>query len=225
MQINDIDIDVEYKNIKHIHLAVYPPDGRVHVSSPKETSEEQLRLFILAKWVWLLEKRKEVTSFNIQSEREYVSGEAHYYKGSLYRLRVDIIPAQVQRVYTEGDYLVIRCRRQENAALLLKDFYRRSLQEILSPIVEKWTNHIGIAPKAYEVLSMPTRWGSCNTATKKIMFNLELAKKPIECIEYVVLHELLHLIERNHTPRFFRLLDANMPRWKKLQDYLNELPL
>lgn len=224
MRINDIDIEVEHKKIKHIHLSVYPPDGRVHASVPQETTEEQLRLFVLGKWIWLMEKRQEATSHNIQPKREYVSGEAHYYKGTLYRLRVDVFSSEIQGVFIEGDYIVVRCRRQENAETLIKEWYRDTLKEVLPALVDRWVKRIVAPVPTIDVLAMPLRWGSCNSKTLKIMFNLELAKKPLECIEYIVAHEVIHLIEHNHTPRFFRLLDTYMPSWKVLKDQLDELP-
>ena len=224
MHINGIDIEVERKKIKHIHLSVYPPDGRVHASAPVDTTDDQLRLFILGKWVWLIEKRNEAMSHNIQPKREYVSGEAHYFKGALYRLRVDVMPNEIQTVFIEGDYIVVRCRKQENAENLIKEWYRDNLKELLPSLVERWIKRIDAPEPTVDVLAMPLRWGSCNSKTKKIMFNLELAKKPLECIEYVVAHEIIHLVEHNHTPRFFRLLDTYLPSWRKLKEQLDELP-
>jgi len=225
MTINGIDIEVEYKPIKHIHLSVYPPDGRVHVSAPLQTSEAQLRMFILGKWVWLIEKREEATSYNVQPPREYVSGEAHYYRGTLYRLRVDVDARAPQRVYIEGDYLVIACRRRENAPVLLREWYRERLKEFLPDVVAKWAERISIPVPQYDVLEMTSRWGSCNARTRKLLFNLELAKKPVACVEYIVAHECIHLIERNHTDRFFRLLETYLPNWEQLKKELNEYPI
>lgn len=225
MKINDIEIEVERKPIKHIHLAVYPPHGRVHASVPVETDDSQLRFFILSKWVWLMEKIEKATSHTLQSPREFVSGEAHYFKGDLYRLRVDIMPNENQKVYIEGDYIVIRCRRRENAEELLTQWYRDNLKEILPPMVERWCERIGQSLPIYEVLAMPSSWGSCNHEKRKIMFNLQLAKKPLNCIEYVVAHECIHLIERNHTPRFFRILDTYLPNWETIKEQLNEMPV
>ena len=122
--VNGINIEVERKMIKHIHLSVYPPDGRIHISAPASVGDDQLRLFVLSKWVWLMEKQEEATQHNIQPKREYVSGEAHYYKGQLFRLRVDICQNEQQRVLIEGDYLVVKCKRRENAETLLTEWYR-----------------------------------------------------------------------------------------------------
>ncbi|MCF0216693.1 MAG: M48 family metallopeptidase [Fibrobacteraceae bacterium] len=223
MVVNGIDIEIEYKNIKHIHLSVYPPNGRVHVSAPYETSEKHLRFFVLSRWIWIIEKRKEAMTHNIQPKRDFVSGECHYYKGQAYRLRVDHEPNERQKVFIEGDYLVVRCRNRENVEDLLKEWYRERLKETCPALVEEWVKKINVSMPAVEFLSMPLRWGSCNQKKQKIIFNLELAKKPQECIEYVVAHEVLHLVEHNHTPRFFRLLQTNLPNWESLQNQLNEL--
>lgn len=225
MNINGIDIEIEYKPIKHIHLSVYPPDGRVHASVPTDTTDGQIRMFILSKFIWLKEKIEEATCHNYQSKREYVSGEAHYFKGSLYRLKIEIESSGKQTVGIDGDYIVVRCRRKENAELLLSEWYRSELKDILPRLIERWCNRIGTEIPTFDILSMPQRWGSCNKAKKHIVFNLELAKKPIECIEYIVAHEVIHLVERTHTDRFFRLLDTYFPNWKMLRDQLNEYPV
>lgn len=225
MKINDIEVEIEYKKIKHIHLAVYPPDGRVHASVPEGTTDTAIRMFVLSKWVWLMEKREDTTSYNYQTPREYVSGEAHYYLGNLYRLRVDIESSEIQTVFIEGDYIVIRCRKKENAQGLLKEWYRQKLKDVLPPLVARWTKRIGVELPDFDVLEMPQRWGSCSQSKKKLIFNLELAKKPIECIEYIVAHETMHLIERTHTNRFFRLLTAYLPDWERLKNLLNEYPI
>lgn len=223
--VNGLPIEVERKAIKHIHLSVYPPDGRVHISAPGSIGDDQLRLFILSKWVWLMEKREKAALHPIQPKRKYVSGEAHYYKGQLYRLKVDICSDEQPRVFIEGDYLVVKCRRWENAAPLLTEWYRTRLKELIPPLLDRWCKRLGIDLPSYEIWQMAKRWGSCNQQTRHIVFNLELAKKPIECIEYIVAHEVIHLVERTHTDRFFRLLDTYVPKWEKLKEDLNEFPV
>lgn len=225
MEVNGIVIDIEYKPIKHIHLSVYPPEGKVHASVPNGMSEPQIRLFILSKYMWLKSKIDEATSHKYQKPREYVSGEAHYYKGQLYRLRVEIRNTGKQEVAIEGDYIAVYCRRQENAEDLLKEWYRLNLKELLPPLIEKWCKRMQIEVPSFEVKSMPKRWGSCSKEKKNILFNLELAKKPIECIDYIVVHEMIHLVERNHTDRFYRLLNTYLPGWEKIKDMLNEYPV
>lgn len=223
--VNGINIEVERKPIKHIHLSVYPPDGRVHISAPESIGEDRLRLFILSKWVWLMEKREKAVLYNIQPKRKYVSGEAHYYKGQLYRLKVNICSDEQPGVFIEGDYLVVKCRRCENAEPLLTEWYRTRLKELIPPLLDRWCKRLVIELPSYEILQMVKRWGSCNQQARHTVFNLELAKKPIECIEYIVAHEVIHLVERTHTDRFFRLLDTYVPKWEKLKNDLNEFPV
>ena len=225
MEVNGIVVDIEYKPIKHIHLSVYPPKGNVHASAPESMSEQQIRMFILSKYVWLKSKIEEVKNHNYQKPREYVSGEAHYYKGQLYRLRVEIRNTGKQEVAIEGDYIVVYCRRQENAENLLKEWYRLNLKELLPSLIEKWCKRMQIEMPSFEVKSMSKRWGSCSTEKKNILFNLELAKKPIECIDYIVIHEMIHLVERNHTDRFYRLLNTYLPGWEEIKNMLNEYPI
>lgn len=225
MEVNGINIEIEYKPIKHIHLSVYPPEGNVHASVPEGMSEQQTRMFILSKYMWLKSKIEEARSHNYQKPREYVSGEAHYFKGQLYRLRVEPRNSGKQEVAVEGDYIAVYCRRRENVEALLKEWYRVSLKEIIPPLIEKWCKRMQIEPPSFEVKSMPKRWGSCSKVKRHILFNLELAKKPIECIDYIVIHEMIHLMERNHTDRFYRLLNTYQPRWERIKDMLNEYPI
>ncbi len=223
MIINGIDIEVERKPIKHIHLSVYPPDGRVHVSAPQQANDEQLRLYILSKWVWICEQRDKVTSYKTQPKREFVSGETHYYFGDKYRFKLVVNPNENQNVRKESGYIVVTCRKRENAPNLLREWYRIELKIRLNRLVEQWKMKIGVNPTLWEIREMPQRWGSASKATGKVIFNLELAKKSIDCIEYVVVHELIHLIERTHTPTFYRILATHIPDWENRKNRLNNL--
>lgn len=225
MVVNGIDIEIEFKPIKHIHLSVYPPDGHVHASAPEGMNEQQVRMFILAKYMWLKAKIDEARSHSYQKPREYVSGEAHYYKGQLYRLRVETRNIGKQEVVIEGDYIAVYSRKHENVESLLKEWYRDNLKELLPSLMEKWSKRMLLPIPSFEVKAMPKRWGSCSAAKKHIVFNLELCKKPIECVDYIVAHEMIHLIERNHTDRFYRLLYAYLPSWERIKDMLNEYPV
>ncbi len=225
MDVNGVDIEVERKPIKHIHLSVYPPDGRVHVSAPLNITDEQLRMFVLSKWVWMTGKIDKARSYAVRSPREYVSGEAHYFKGVLYRLRVDTGYRKELPVSIEGDYIVVRCVRRSQAEEIMKRWYRAELKEVLDTLVNRWVKRLGTPVPTYDVLAMQSSWGSCNKEKKTIMFNLELAEKPVECIEYVVAHEVVHLIEHNHTAHFYRLMDMYLPNWENLKRQLNEYPV
>lgn len=228
MNVYDIEIEVERKPIKNLHLAVYPPDGRVHVSAPESYSEEQIRLFILKKWSWILQKRKETTSYKIQDEREYVSGEAHYFKGDLYRLKVIRDNACTFHVDIQGDYInvyVYERTAKEGIANVLWSWYREQLTPTIAQYVEKWERILGVKVSEWTIQQMTSSWGRAHKETGKVMFNLQLAKKPLNCIEYVVAHELTHLIEPNHTDRFRHIIGTYLPGWQKIKEQLNEFPL
>jgi hypothetical protein len=228
MEINSINIEIERKPIKNLHLAVYPPDGRVHVSAPDSYSEEQIRLFILKKWIWLVQKRKEVTSYTVQNEREYVSGEAHYYKGGLYRLKVIRDNASSFHIELQGDYMNVYVNERttkENIANVLWKWYKEQLTPTIAQYMEKWEKILHVEATEWTIQQMQSSWGISHKESGKIMFNIQLAKKPLNCIEYVVAHELVHLIEQNHTDKFRHILGTYLPGWQKVKDQLNEFPL
>ena len=228
MVVNGVDIEVERKPIKNLHLAVYPPDGRVHVSAPQSYTDEQIKLFVLKKWIWLVQKRKETTSYTFQNEREYVSGEAHYYKGELYRLKVIRDNTCTFHVEIQGDYInvyVYERTTKENIANILWNWYKEQITPTIELYVAKWENILGVKVAEWTVQQMQSSWGKCHKDTGKIMFNLQLAKKPLNCIEYVVAHELTHLIEQNHTDKFRHILGTYLPGWQKIKEQLNEFPL
>lgn len=222
--IENIIIDVEWKKIKNIHLTVYPPDGRVHISAPMSMSIDAIRLFAIDKLDWIKKRIKLVQDSERQSEREYVSGENHYFKGIRYRLNV-IYGNETPRVELKGTQF-INLYVKDNASLrrreeVMKEWHRQELKDMLKPLVEKWEKILDVKADNWDVKQMKTMWGSCNNKTKRILFNLELIKKPTHCIDYIVLHELTHLIERLHNDRFKAILDKHMPSWRIIKDELN----
>ncbi|MCD8290154.1 MAG: M48 family metallopeptidase [Prevotella sp.] len=228
MNINGLDIQVEHKNIKNVHLSVYPPDGRVHVSAPLNYSDELISMYVLQKWIWIEEKRNILQAYNIQPEREYISGEAHYFKGMKYRLKVNRQSYGPYSVAINGDYIVVNVHSgttKDNIKQTLYLWYKEQLTPILQRLIEKWQKILNVQLMGWEIRLMAVRWGSCSETKGKAYFNVELAKKPIDCIEYVVAHELTHLIERTHTDHFCRLMDTYLPNWEELRKKLNEFPL
>ena len=228
MIVNGIDIEVEKKPIKNLHLAVYPPDGKVHVSAPESYSDEQIELFVLKKWVWITEKRRETMSYTVQDEREYVSGEAHYFKGGLYRLKVIRDNSCSHHVELNGDYINVYVHNQttkENIANVLWMWYKEKLTPLIQQYVAEWEKILDVKVNELTIQQMQSSWGKCHKETGKVMFNLQLAKKPLNCIEYVVAHELVHLIEQNHTDKFRHILGTHFPGWQKIKNELNEFPL
>ena len=228
MNVNGIDIQIERKTIKNIHLSVYPPDGRVHISAPEDTSEAALKSYAMRKMAWIMQKQSLLTSYERQPKREYVSGEAHYYFGSLYRLKVIRDNAVLQHVERNGDYLEVYVKERaesQHIENVLFEWYRTELKPVVEKFINKWSEILDIMPLSYEIRLMTSQWGSCTPKSKRLLFNLQLAKKPINCIEYVVVHEMAHLIERTHSQKFRLILSRNIPNWEMLQKQLNEFPL
>ncbi|MBQ7649769.1 MAG: M48 family metallopeptidase [Victivallales bacterium] len=228
LEVNGVPFAVEYKDIKHIHLSVYPPDGHAHVSAPINTPETQLKLFILKKWVWLSEKIRKAKEHPTVPVRKYVSGEEHLWRGQSFRLKVIEDVTIVPKILVNGDYLELYApphSTREKRMQILNDWYRGRLNETLEAAVPKWEEHLNVKAEAWDILKMRARWGSCNSRTRTLLFNLELAKKPIACVEYIVVHELAHLLEKSHNDRFQQILQTYLPTWRELRRQLNEFPI
>lgn len=225
VKIGDISIEVIRKEIKNIHLRVYPPDGHIRISAPQKMELDSVRLFAITKSEWIKKKQEELRSFSRQSEREYVSGENHYFKGHRYRLKV-IYQHTDPHVELKGNQFMSLYVRQEatkeRRAEIIRDWYRDNLRRIIEQFIPKWEKKLEVSVEHWEIKQMKTLWGSCNHKRKSLLFNLELAKKPIHCIEYIIAHELAHLVERNHNDRFAALLDINIPNWRAIKSELNE---
>jgi predicted metal-dependent hydrolase len=225
---NGITVEVDRKAIKHRHLAVYPPDGRVHISVPLDDSDAIIRSYLLRKWVWIEEKRAAVTAYARQEPREFVSGEAHYFLGNLYRLKIERSGTVPPGVSVAGDYIVVTTRSNASArhvAELLSIWYKERLAPVVDRFIAKWEPIFDVRLESREIRTMSSRWGTCSKTKSKAIFNAELAKKPLPCIEYVVAHELAHLLERTHNDHFQALLDRHLPSWRTIRAELNEFPV
>lgn len=231
MIIADLEIEVVQKAIKNIHLAVYPPEGRVRIAAPNEVSQETLRLFVLGKLPWIRKQQRRFNEQNRQTPRQYVDRESHYFMGRKYLLRVHSLSAThkkskiVVKSKTYIEMYVSEKSSVETKAALMREFYRDQLKVVLVDLIRKWEGILSVSASRVSVKSMRTKWGSCNTENGSILLNLELAKKPIACIEYVLAHELVHLIERHHNDNFKAHLDKYIPNWKALKSELNLLPV
>ena len=221
----DILAEVEWKEIKNVHLTIYPPDARVHVSAPMNMTEESIRLFLITKLPWIKQRVSQILEQNRQSPRTYVSGENHYYKGRRYRLKV-INHTAAAKVELQGNEFIVMYVREKSTearrAEALKEWYRAEFKALLPPLVSKWEEILDVKVNKWDVKQMKTLWGSCNHRTRNIIFNLELIKKPLHCIEYIVVHELLHIKVRLHNEEYTALLNRYFPNWKQLKDELNE---
>ena len=223
MIIGNIDIEVERKPIKNLHLAVYPPNGRVHVSSPKEWSDEDIRSYVVSRWDWIDEQRKDIANQARQSHREFVDGESHYVLGVKYRLEVKYANA-APSVEIHGGVVSMTVRpdaSESKRAEVMREYLRSVLKEELAEMVDKWCKKMEVEEATWIVKQMKTRWGSCVESKKLIQLNLELARLPRRCIEYVVVHELCHLRVHGHNRMFENLISQYLPNWKSLRKELN----
>jgi predicted metal-dependent hydrolase len=227
MVVGDIEIELVLKDIKNLHLAVYPPDGRVRLAAPKDVNEKTLELYVASKIPWIRKQQRKFARMDRQAPRQYVNRESHYFLGKRYLLRVHETdhpyrhPKVVCKTKTYIDFYVREGYTTDQKAELLKEWYRDQLKQILAELVPKWEAILNVKANQVKVHSMKTKWGSCNTQSRNILFNIELAKKSSECIEYVVVHELLHLIERKHSDLFRAYLDKYVPNWKHFKGLLN----
>lgn len=227
IQLGDIGIDVVYKDIKHVHLSVYPPHGAVRISAPVRMDLDKIRLFAIAKLGWIKQEQAKLRNQQRETPREYLDRESHYLWGQRYLLNV-IEKDTVPQLKLKHRQMVLQVRpgadlNKKNE--VLEASYRQQLKAAIPPLVAKWEKHLGVAVEDFGVRKMKTQWGSCSPETKTIRLNLELAKKPLECLEYVILHEMVHLLEPTHNSRFIALMDQFMPSWRFYQEQLNALPV
>ncbi len=211
-----------------MHLAVYPPTGRIRLAAPNKTDSEVVRLFAISKIGWIKKHIKNFKEQPRESPREYKSGESHYFLGKRYLLNVAEVdgPQSVKVKGIKQIQLYVRPNTStETRANLLKEWYRKELKKQLPELIGKWEKLIGVKCNDWGVKQMRTKWGACNIEEKRIWLNLELAKKPPLCIEYIIVHELVHLLERNHNDRFVSLMNKFMPKWRQHRDMLNSLPV
>ena len=227
MEISGIKIEVQKKNIKNLHLVVAPPEGRVRVSAPMHLSDESIAMFVRTKLGWIKKQQEKFKKQPRQTEREYVSGETLYVWGQQYFLRVDY-SYKGNSLVLEGNEAILTVRKESTASqreAFVNEWYRALLKEKIETYLPRWEKITGLHCDSWQTKYMTTRWGTCNTNTGKIWLNLQLAKKPIECLEYVILHELTHLKVRNHSKEFVALMDQYMPYWREIKKLLNDLKL
>ena len=227
MTVRGIGIDVVYKDIKNLHIGVYPPLGRVRVAAPLRLDEEHVRLAVIQRLPWIKQQREKLQSADRQSEREMVTGESHYVWGVRHRLKVIERPGRAH-FEVDGDRLLLYVPDGTPAAKrrdLLDRWYREQLRAATPPLLAKWEQILQVTVPRWSIRRMKTKWGSCNRETGHIWFNVELAKKHPDCLEYIVVHEMTHHLERNHGERFTKLMDKFVPDWRSRRDQLNGSPL
>ncbi len=226
--VSGIKVEVVRKDIKNLHLGVYPPHGRVRVAAPLVVSDEAVRLAVIDKLGWIRRQKAKFAEQPRQSQREMVNGESHFFLGQRYRLRVheQDAPARVAiRGVASLDLFVRPGTSAEQREAILLRWHREQLKALIPPLLEKWQPILGVQVADWGVKKMKTKWGSCNPASRRVWFNLELAKKPMLCLEYIVVHELVHLLERHHNERFAGLIEAHVPQWRQYREMLKKAPL
>jgi predicted metal-dependent hydrolase len=227
IELGDIAVDVVRKNIKNVHLGVYPPAGNVRISAPLRMNLDTIRVFAISKLDWIKKHQQKIRSQVRETPREYIDRESHYLWGKRYLLNLVETDAPPQTELHHGS-MVLQVPPSADIATkraLVDEFYRHQIEAAIPPLIAKWEKLMGIHVASFSVRKMKTKWGSCTPALQTIRFNLELAKKPAECLEYVVVHELVHLLEPSHNHYFVALMDSFMPEWRFYQAELNRLPI
>lgn len=225
--LGDIAIDVEMKDIKNIHLSVYPPNGRVRIAAPTRLNIDTIRIYAISKLNWIKQQQKKFQSQVREVPREYLNKEGHYYLGSRYLLRIverDAPPA-VNLKHKTIQLFVRPGTSKQKKQEIMDEWYRAQLKALVPPVITKWEKAMGVSVAEFGIKKMKTKWGTCNPEAKRIWLNLELAKKPFHCIEYIIVHELVHLLERNHNDKFVAYMNYFLPEWKQLKTELNKLPV
>ena len=228
IRVAGVSVHIQRKAIKNLHLVVLPPDGKVRVSVPQHVTSDAVRLAVVDKLGWIKRQQETFREQARQSERRYVSGETHYLFGRAYRLRVEETNSTQTAAVTARnriDLAVRECSDIPSRARTMDRWYRTELKKRIPELLEKWEPRVGKQSSSWGVKKMKTKWGSCNTDSGSIWINLELAKKPAECLEYILVHELVHLHERTHNNSFRKWMDELLPDWPQRRALLNSSPL
>jgi len=227
LELGDIVADVVRKDIKNVHLSVYPPTGTVRISAPLNMKLDTIRIFAISKISWIRKQQQKLNDQERETCREYLDGESHYLWGKRYLLKVTEKNA-APVVKLSHSEMVLRIRPGATEAKrrsVVDEWYRQQVKEAVSPLIAKWEKNLEVSVKHFIVRKMKTRWGTCTPDSRTIRLNLELAKKPPECLEYIIVHELTHLLEPTHNSHFIALMDQFLPKWRFCRDELNRLPV
>ncbi len=227
LRLGDIAVDVVLKDIKNVHLSVHPPTGRVRISAPLRMNLDTIRVFAISKLDWIRQQQRKLRGQERETPREYLDRESHYVWGKRYLLSVvqrDLAPS----LALKHSRMILTVRAGTDAAAkeaIVAQWYREQIRAAASDLIAKWESLLGVSVSRVFVQQMKTKWGSCNPRPRTIRINTELAKKPTECLEYIVVHEMLHLLEPTHNAHFVALMDQFMPKWQFFRQRLNRLPV
>jgi predicted metal-dependent hydrolase len=226
--VSGVAVEVVRKQIKHLHLGVYPPYGRVRVAAPVRLDDEAVRLAVISRLGWIRRKQKTFEEQDRQTQREMVTGESHHFQGRRYLLDVieeDGFPSVRLAGHTTMELRVRPGSDRQTRELALQRWYRRQLREQVGPLLAKWEPRVGQTVAEIRIKRMKTLWGSCNASSRRIWMNLELAKKSASCFEFILVHEMVHFLERHHNDRFCERMNALLPPWRRYRNELNRAPL
>ncbi len=227
IELGDIAVDVVLKDIKNVHLSVHPPAGRVRIAAPKRMTMDTIRLFAISKLGWIRQQQRKLAEQERESPREYLERESHYVWGKRYLLTL-VEADQRPSIELKHKRMVVTTRpgtTESKRHEIVEDWYRDQVKSAAQPLITKWQTVIGVEVAGCYVRRMKTRWGSCNSRARTIRLNTDLAKKPPECLEYIVVHELIHILEPTHNERFQSLMNQFTPDWKHRRQLLNRLPV
>jgi len=227
IELGDIKVDVILKDIKNIHLSVYPPKGKVRISAPHRMDLDTIRIFAISKLSWIKKQQERLLKQERETSREYTSRESHYYLGKRFLFKVEVVDNK-PFIAIKHNKLIMHVRPNttiEQKQVMLQEWYRERLKELIPTYITKWEEILGVRVAEFGIRRMKTKWGTCNGGARRIWINLELAKKPPQCIEYIVVHEMVHLLERSHNKRFIAYMNKFLPQWRHLKEELNRLPI
>jgi len=227
LELGDITVDVVLKDIKNVHLSVHPPTGRVRIAAPERMKMDAIRLFAISKLGWIKDQQKKLEEQERETPREYLDRESHYVWAKRYLLSV-IETKATPSVELKHSRIELRIRPgtdENKRRAIIENWYRQEIKAAVPDLIAKWEPLMDVRVERFFVQRMKTRWGSCNPETRTIRLNTDLAKKPPECLEYIVAHEMLHLLEPTHNARFQSLLDRFIPNWQLRRQILNRLPV
>lgn len=225
--LGDIAVEVVFKDIKNIHLSVYPPDGAVRVSAPLRMQLDTIRVFAISRLAWIKQQQARLRAQQRETPREYIDRESHYVWGKRYLLKV-VEAEAAPTIELKHSRIILRVRPGTDDAArqaIVAHWYREQIRANVPALIAQWETALGVKVARIFVQKMKTKWGSCNPAARSIWLNTDLAKKPLQCLEYIVLHELAHLLERHHNERFTGLMNRHMPNWPQRRQLLNGAPL
>lgn len=226
LKIGTLEIEVKFKPIKNLHLSVHPPYGKVTVSSPDFFELEKVRVYLTTKIGWIKQEQRKILNQEREAEKLFITRESHQFLGKRYLLKIKesekskiVLKHSIIDLYTKQDATTDAKKK------ILYNWYRKELRLQLSTLIQLYASIMNLHTPEFGIRTMKTKWGSCITENKKLWFNIELAKKPLDCIEYIVVHEMVHLLERNHNKNFILMMDKYLPNWRTQKKILNELPL